>query len=94
MLDDDFCQINKLWRTFRNIEELECAIKNRQSIRFILEYLRNLTFMKIHLETLTTTVVNSFAWFAEEIAEKLDRKIVAESALDTNTLSIWISRKK
>ena len=94
LLDDDFYQISTLWRTFQNIEELECAIKNRQSIRFILEYLRNLTSMKIHLETITTTVVNSFAWFAEEIAGKLDRKIVVESVLDTKTLSIWISKKK
>ena len=89
---DDFYQMNKLWKTFKNIEELECVIEKRKSIQFLLEYLPNLSFIKIHYET--KDIATELVSFAYGIGLKLGIKIVVETVLDTSILSLWISRIK
>ena len=82
----------KLWGIFKNIEELECAIEQRKSIRFPLKNLPKLSFLNIHFET--RDIADELISIAYGIAPKLGIKLVVVSFLETSILSLWISRSE
>ena len=89
--NEEFDQMNKFWQTFENLEELDCTIEKRQSIRLILESLPRLSHLNIRLKT--ARIVKDLETFTKEIATKLGVNIFIESEADFRVcLDVWIAR--
>jgi hypothetical protein len=88
---DDCYQLNKMWETFSNIEQIKCTIDSLDPIVFLLTHLPKLLRMNIWLRRMSfSTVIHHL----EKEADKRGIRIITQfNSPGSKVASIWITRR-